>query len=48
MESTKSALASGMWLWLLCDSAFAEHRRYRENDTLVRVLRALIAGLALL
>ncbi|KFX88458.1 hypothetical protein V495_07523 [Pseudogymnoascus sp. VKM F-4514 (FW-929)] len=51
LEVAKSLLATAMWLWLLLDSAFAEHSsRYKEpsNARFMRVVRAFIAGLALL
>ncbi|KFZ08893.1 hypothetical protein V502_09070 [Pseudogymnoascus sp. VKM F-4520 (FW-2644)] len=51
LEAAKSLLATTMWLWLVLDSAFAEHgNRYREpsNDRFLRVVRAFIAGFALL
>lgn len=51
LEIAKSLLATLMWLWLLLDSAFADHgHRYREpsNDKFLRVVRAFIAGFALL
>ncbi|KFY18663.1 hypothetical protein V493_08435 [Pseudogymnoascus sp. VKM F-4281 (FW-2241)] len=51
LEVAKSLLATAMWLWLVLDSAYAEHRNgYREpsNDRFLRVVRAFIAGFALL
>ncbi|KFY75887.1 hypothetical protein V498_09859 [Pseudogymnoascus sp. VKM F-4517 (FW-2822)] len=51
LEIAKSLLATLMWLWLLLDSALADHgHRYREpsNDKFLRVVRAFIAGFALL
>ncbi|KFY17007.1 hypothetical protein V492_00951 [Pseudogymnoascus sp. VKM F-4246] len=51
LEVAKSLLASTMWLWLVLDSALADHgNRYREpsNDRFVRVVRSFIAGFALL
>ncbi|OBT44607.1 hypothetical protein VE00_05841 [Pseudogymnoascus sp. WSF 3629] len=51
LEAAKSLLATAMWLWLVLDSAFANHdTRYREpsNDRFLRIVRAFIAGFALL
>lgn len=51
LEAAKSLLATLMWLWLVLDSAYAEHgNRYREpsNDRFLRIVRAFIAGFALL
>lgn len=51
LESTKSILATGLWLWLILDSAYGPGYPYYQGDDLLRkerIVRSAISVILLL